>query len=375
MNEVAKANQEELEENKLGSTQWRDAQFNSDEIDLFDLFDDIMENKIWVILGFVGCLLLAGAYLFVATPTYKTQAVIKNASENDLVQLNLPQLQKIYSKTVDEAFNDAKGALLSKEMRRSFFEQNLERIKGIPNLYNPQISESQNFANFDKLFASKLSNDKKDAEIFATVEFELTDPVEAAALLNDFVAFALQNRLLDVQETLSSKVAAHVEKLEYDAMLLRERYYSEQTRRKLELAEAKTIASAIGQSSPVIAKVEIMGSYTPPLYMYGTQAISAESKAITNRKALAKNLPYGEDHFIKGLPEVLFDIQQLKGLKVDFNKVKLAVVDEKAIVPVKPIKPKKALIIALAGVAGIFMGLMAALLIAAFKRHKEKVTA
>jgi len=185
----------------------------------------------------------------------------------------------------------------------------------------------------------------------------------------------LQSRLQDVQDTLNSKVTAYVEKLEYDAMLLRERYYSEQTRRKLELAEAKTIASAIGQSSPVIAKAEIMGTYEPPLYMYGTQAISAESKAISNRKALAKNLPYGEDHFIKGLPEVLFDIQQLKGLKVDFNKVKLAVVDEKAIVPLKPIKPKKALIVALAGVAGIFMGLMAALLVAAFKRHKEKVTA
>ena len=94
MSEVVKANQDAPAEKKLDATQWRDAQFSGDEIDLFDLFDDIMANKIWVILGFLGCLLLAGAYLFVATPTYKTQAVIKNASENDLVQLNLPQLQK-----------------------------------------------------------------------------------------------------------------------------------------------------------------------------------------------------------------------------------------------------------------------------------------
>lgn len=368
MKEVANANQQK----DIEPVNMQDAHFANDEIDLFDLFDDIMENKIWVVLGFVGCLILAGAYLFVATPVFKTQSVIKSASENDVVELNVPQLEKIYSKTVKQAFDEARSAVLSKETRREFFEENLIRIKEA-GLYSSEISQGQNFANFDKRFGSKLSNAKKDAEIFATVTLELTDANEAANLLNDYVAFALSKRLDEVKSTVENKIAAHVEKLEYDAMLLREQYYSEQTRRKLELAEARSIASAVGQTTPVFGKAEIMGTYEPPLYMYGTKAITAESKAIGNRKALSRNLPYGEDHFIKGLPEVLFDIQQLKELKVDFNKVKLAVIDEKAIVPLKPIKPKKALVVALAGVAGIFMGLMAALLMAAFKRHKEKI--
>lgn len=369
MNEVANANQQK----DVEAVNMQDAHFANDEIDLFDLFDDIMENKIWVVLGFVGCLLLAIAYLFVATPVFKTQSVIKSASENDVVELNVPQLEDIYSKTVEEAFNEARSAVLSKETRREFYGLNLDRIRAIEGLYNDEISEGQNFAKFDELFGSKLSNEKKDAEVFATVSLELTDSEEAANLLNDYVAFALSKRLDEVKSTVENKIAAQVEKLEYDAMLLREQYYSEQTRRKLELAEARSIASAVGQTGPVFGKAEIMGTYEPPLYMYGTKAITAESKAISNRKALSKNLPYGEDHFIKGLPEVLFDIQQLKELKVDFAKVKLAVVDEKAIVPLKPIKPKKALIVALAAVAGIFMGLMAALLMAAFKRHKEKI--
>lgn len=368
MKEVANANQQK----DIEAVNMQDAHFANDEIDLFDLFDDIMENKIWVMLGFVGCLLLAIAYLFTATPVFKTQSVIKSASENDLVELNVPQLEKIYSKSVGEAFNEARSAVLSKETRREFFEANLDRIK-TARLYNAEISGGQNFANFDKLFGSKLSNAKKDAEVFATVTLELTDSEEAANLLNDYVAFALSKRLDEVKSTVENKIAAHVEKLEYDAMLLREQYYSEQTRRKLELAEARSIASAVGQTTPVFGQAEIMGTYEPPLYMYGTKAITAESKAISNRKALSRNLPYGEDHFIEGLPEVLFDIQQLKELKVDFNKVKLAVIDEKAIVPLSPIKPKKALVVALACVAGIFMGLMAALLMAAFKRHKEKI--
>jgi chain length determinant protein (polysaccharide antigen chain regulator) len=69
----------------------------------------------------------------------------------------------------------------------------------------------------------------------------------------------------------------------------------------------------------------------------------------------------------------LFKINQLKSLEIDYGKVSLAVVDEQAILPVGAIKPKKLLIMALACVAGGFVGLMMALLMAAFHRHKEKI--
>ncbi|NVK37874.1 MAG: hypothetical protein HWE18_08120, partial [Gammaproteobacteria bacterium] len=344
-----------------------------DEIDLFDLWDDIVEEKVWAFLGFIACVVLASVYAFTSTPIYQTQVVIKSASDNSVVELNAPQLGGIYSKTVEEAFADARAALLSKEYRRSFFEAYLSEIQSIEGAYDSNLSQSQNFARFDRLFSSKVSNEKKDVETFVQINFELSDPQKAADLLNAYVEFALGSKLGDVKDTLESKVAAQVTKLEYDASQLREKYKGEQTRRTLMVNEAYSIAQAVGQTEPVFSKSEIVGTYEPPLYMFGTKALQAENKAIKNREKLAESLPYGEDHFIDKLPNLLFKIEQLKALEIDYSKVSLAVVDEKAITPVSPIKPKKMLIVALSVVAGVFAGLMLALLVAAFHRHKEKI--
>ncbi len=351
----------------------QESAIRDDEIDLFDLWDDIVEEKIWAFLGFIACVVLAGAYLFVATPIYQTQVVVKPASDNSVVELNAPQLVGIYSKTVDEAFADARSALLSKEYRRTFFEAYLDEIQAIEGVYDSQLSQAQNFSRFDRLFSSKVSSEKKDVETYVQISFELSDPKKVAELLNAYVDFALNSKLGDVKDTLESKVAAQVGKLEFDASQLREKYKGEQTRRALMVNEAYEIAKAVGQVDPVFSKSEIVGTYEPPLYMFGTKALKAEDKAIKNREDLAKALPYGEDHFIDKLPDLLFKIEQLQALEIDYSKVNLAVVDEKAIIPISPIKPKKLLVIALSVVAGVFAGLMLALLMAAFHRHKEKI--
>lgn len=342
-----------------------------DEINLFDLWDDIVEEKLWVFVGFLGCVVLAALYLFKATEVFQTQVVIKPASANSVVELNVPQLEGIYSKTVDEAFSDARSALLSKEYRRNFYQSYIDEIKTVRGAYNEALTEAQNFAVFDKLFSSKVSSNK-DVEVYVQVSFELSDAKKAADLLNAYTDYSLAAKLSDVKETIDSKVAAQVGKLEYDAKQLREKYKGEQTRRNLMLNEAYSIAQAVDQTQPLFSKSEIVGTYEPPLYMFGTKALRAEEKAIKAREGLSKGLPYGEDHFIDKLPELLFKINQLKSLEINYSKVDLAVIDEPAIVPVGAIKPKKLLIMALACVMGVFIGLMMALLMAAFHRHKAK---
>ena len=356
-----------------------------DEIDLFDLWDDIVEEKIWVFVGFFACVLLAALYLFRATEIYQTQLVIKPASANSVVELNAPQfsldlsgmegksqLQVIYSKTVEEAFADARSAMLSKEYRRNFYQAYLDEIKSVDGVYNENLTEAQNFANFDKLFSSKVSG-SKDIETYLRVNFELPDAQKAADLLNAYTEFSLAAKLSDIKDTVDSKIAAQVGKLEYDAKQLREQYSGEQTRRSLMLNEAYSIAKAVGQTQSLFSKSDLVGTYEPPLYMSGTKALRAEEKALKDRQRLAKELPYGEDHFIDKLPSLLFKIDQLKSLEIDYSKVSLAVVDERAIAPVGAVKPKKLLVMALAVVAGVFVGLMMALLVSAFHRHKEKI--
>jgi chain length determinant protein (polysaccharide antigen chain regulator) len=139
------------------------------------------------------------------------------------------------------------------------------------------------------------------------------------------------------------------------------------------LAEANQIATAVGQLNSVFSKNEVLADVKDmPLYLYGTKALKAESKALENREKTAKNLPYGEEHFIEGLPEILFKINQLKNIEIDFSKVSIAQVDEKATVPSRPIKPRKSLILALGLIAGGFLGLITALLVGAYKRYQKQ---
>ena len=116
--------------------------------------------------------------------------------------------------------------------------------------------------------------------------------------------------------------------------------------------------------------MNLLGWQLPPLYMLGSKAIKAEIRALTSREEMAKDLARGEDHFIEDLPKLLLEIEALQTLEIDFSKISLARIDEVAVVPVKPIKPRKLLIMALALVGGLFVGLFMALIVAAYGKHK-----
>jgi len=365
------------EHNQILSSQ-QDANLRDDEINLFDLLTDLQIQKRWVIIPTVFCFLLALLYVSVVAPIYQVKSVIKEAGEGDLVELNAPQLQarqgspQIFSMNTEDAFKHATQALLSREYRRDFYVKNIEEVKE-SQLYNEGLTQSQNFNNFNKFLAVNLSDPKKDAELFIELKLDLNNAELAVLLMNDYVAFALDSKLSEFKGNLANKLAARIETLEYDASLIRETYRTHKTYRELELEEASQIAKQVGQTDSVYSKNNMLSDATDlPLYLYGSKALIAEKETLNNRSKLTKELPYGEEHFIKGLPEILFKIQQLKSLKIDYSKVRIAHIDEHAVVPAGPIKPKKLLILALGLIAGGFLGLMTALVVAAYKRHKKQ---
>jgi chain length determinant protein (polysaccharide antigen chain regulator) len=363
-----------------------DAHFRDDEINLFDLIADLNVQKRWVAIPLVTCVLLALVYVSIAKPVFQVKSVVKPAAEKELVELNPPQLKGgvslidgervvrdgVFSMDRDQAYEHSKQALLSKEYRKAFYKQNIKAIKE-NRLYDEGLTFSQNFSSFSTLFKVQLSNDKKDAEKFIELRFELGNAELATQLLNDYVAFSLNSRLVDVKATFEHKLSQAIRKLEYDASLIRDKYYTDKARKGLEVSEALAIAKSAGISQSVHQKSGVIANTnTLPRYMFGSNALAAEKVALDSRAKLAKSLPFGEDHFIAGLPEKSFEIKKLKELKIDFEKVKLAKVDELASLPRSPIKPKKKLIVALSIVVGLFLGLMTALLVAAYKRYLKE---
>jgi len=358
----------------------RDARFADDEINLFDLVNDLNLQKRWFFGPFTVCLVLGFLYINLVKPVYQVKSVVKAATEGDLIELNAPQLiggqikqrEKIFSLGVSEAYTQAKQAFLSREYRKAFYSSKLESIKS-NGFYNESLTLAQNFNSFNYSFHVKFSNPKKDVEDFVEVKFDSTNPEFATQFLNEYVAYSLSTRLSTIEANLNNKLSMSIGQLEYQAELIEGTYDANKKRRVLELNEALSIAKAVGQKNPIQQKGNmITGDGELPDYMYGEKALKAELTAIDRRPEISKEMPFGEGYFVEGLPALLFEIKSLKELNVDFTKVSLAKVDELATLPRNPIKPRKMLIMALAGVAGGFLGLMMALVVAAYKRYKQE---
>ena len=186
------------QQSKFVQPQVAEADWHEDEIDLFDLWDDIVSQKLMLAGVFVFCMLCSIVYLFIAKPVYQVETVLKPVDELDLVALNVPQLSGIYSLSVNGAYEQVKRAMLSQESQRNFYEQNIEFIKSVDGLYSDKVSVAQNVSSFSEVIKTSLSNDKKDAEKFINIKFELGDGVLAADLLNKYVDFILVDQLMDV---------------------------------------------------------------------------------------------------------------------------------------------------------------------------------
>nr|WP_298138187.1 Wzz/FepE/Etk N-terminal domain-containing protein [uncultured Pseudomonas sp.] len=127
-----------------------------------------------------------------------------------------------------------------------------------------------------------------------------------------------------------------------------------------------------------------------PLYFMGSEALEAERAALRQRRSddftepriaqIAKEMQLltnnrqiealskreNEDLFLKDLAIWREEAARLRSLQVDVSNLKLVSIDQVALEPLRPIKPQKALILALGlvlgGMLGVFIALMRSML-------------
>lgn len=147
------------------------------------------------------------------------------------------------------------------------------------------------------------------------------------------------------------------------------------------------------RSSGNVIRTEV-NSRQIPLYFMGTEALEAERFSLISRenddftsariveintalKLLEINrkieiLKTREDDnlFLSGIAEYTKEITRLNSLRVDIDNLKLVRIDQTAIEPSSPIKPKKSLIVAVALVLGGMLGVFAALIRSMIRKRK-----
>ncbi|AUZ46517.1 LPS O-antigen chain length determinant protein WzzB [Pseudomonas orientalis] len=188
--------------------------------------------------------------------------------------------------------------------------------------------------------------------------------------------------------------------LQDELSALRLQMKMERTNRLAELSEAIGIAQSMGIKTPTtpssmadstrngssqVMRTEV-NNQKIPLYFMGTEALEAERAALQKRTSddftnpriaeIGKELQLldanrevevlrkraNEDIFLQDVEPLRAEVARLRGLNIDMSNLKLVTVDRRAQEPLSPIKPKKALVIALSLVGGMLLGLMIALI-------------
>lgn len=181
--------------------------------------------------------------------------------------------------------------------------------------------------------------------------------------------------------------------------------------RLAELGEAIGIARTLGLKKPStpslmadaqaasgnVVRTEVNGRPVP-LYFMGTEVLEAERAALrkrtsddfveprigqirkelimlsTNRKVEAIKSRAGEQAFLEGIEALRVERSRLQAVDTRLQGLRLVNVDQRAVASAKPVKPRKALIVAFAFVGGLLLGTVIALLRGAIKDHLRQLT-
>jgi len=359
---------------------------DDDEIDLLELWRTLMLKK-WLVLGItLACLLAGTGYAFLAKPVYKTKAYFLPPSVADVGELNIISGSSAqYTPAI--VYQMFLQNLCSRELRRKFFTK-----KGIFPVLTDGDKDAVVNQVFEKKFNEKLVLQKEDNKrdkntSFYSLSFEWKDASRVADWTNMFVSMVVdytRNTLINDMLTLKKNQIKYFEQCIASKRKTGRSLREDQI---LRFKEALGIARELGITADRLSDGDIRSvdkkinnntldkmakrDVRPiaiydigRLYLQGSKALSAQIKAFQNRKL--------DDPFIPGLCELQEKLDTIKMATISQDHIQVAKIDQPAQVPDKPIKPKKRLIIALAGVVGLFMGIFAAFFMCFVQKMQKK---
>ncbi|MEA1990358.1 MAG: Wzz/FepE/Etk N-terminal domain-containing protein [Pseudomonadota bacterium] len=348
---------------------------NSDEIDLFELWNGLMEQKWLIIVVTFASVVMAAAYAFMVTPTYKSTVYFLPPTVEDVQEMNSLNLlvdKKFYQE--EEVYSDFLENLASRDVNLSAFkyfdlaslyEDEIEGYQGV----EKQARFNKAFEEFSKDISIKYPSVKQTTEE-VLVNLQLKVSAERTAeILNSLVSVAKEKTIKQYQKDIQAELHIRQQRIKDQITSLRNVEKDRRLDRIIQLQEAANIAHVLKLSEPMSAgpqvKVQGVANQGLPLYYLGYKLLEAELSALRNRE--------NDDPFIGQLRGLQQNLAELESLKFDMNKFGVVTVDQLAIPAAKPAKPKKALVLAVAGVLGLMLGVFIALIRRAVNNRKAVI--
>ena len=332
------------------------------EIDLQKLFARVWQRKWWVTGITVLSVLLAVTYLLIARPVYRAELFLMPPSISDLAALNLDTTYLIHSLTTEEVYNQLLGQLRSKKNLMLYYDK-----AELDELYRTSEDQTSNdvLEKFTDAIVLHIPKKKEDL-VFTSISLEGPSSEQVASHLNAYTDYVISIFIKQLVADLYSLRDQKIELLEHEIKSKREIAYIQRQDGITRFEEALAIANAVGISEIgakdkyIISDQSINIMNLDELYLRGSKALAAEIKVLKSRVS--------DDPFIDQLRILQEELETLRAIKVDSSTIAPVHIDRQAIVPEKPERPKKFLVLVISILLGGMLGLFVALVVPA---HEE----
>lgn len=358
-----------------------------DEIDLFELWNGLVEEKLTVFLSFLMVVGMGAIYAFSVTPVYKATSYLLPPQQETVLPMNELAIQLNASTSAN-----AKVTTYSSKQVFETFKTNLESRRTLKVLFNQydlirlyeadygELSpvekikaEKEAFDEFVKDFSVTYLNKKSELDGFSVgLSLSLTEE-EVAKILNELVKMAQQETIEQIYTQIKSEKVTRERQLKQKIETARQVELDRRLDKLAQLNEAIAITQSLNIQKPIskgpslnINNVNRDESQNFPLYMLGSDLLMAEKKVLEARK--------NDDPFIENLRAWQQDLQQLQNLKIAKHAFGVVRIDAVATYADK-VKPKEALILAVSGMLGLMLGVFIAFIRRAIKKRKASLAA
>ena len=332
----------------------------SDNLDITNLYLTYQDNKKTIFKIIISSILVFAIYAFSLPNTYRAEIYIVPPQDKYVQPLNYfaTQIAKDSLLVLEQKyiyFDFMKNAQSRRFQRKYYEEQSLHKY--FPDLEKEESFDEKFHDNLRFRLESKSVSRDIRQEDFLTVSFIHTDPKLAAQWLNDFIVMVERETSKNIVDGVNTSINNYSRKIK--SVIDSKRKLAEQIKQDkiTQLEEAFVIAEKLGISSPTNANLTNQtifmddgGTTGPtqlteiPLFLFGTDALRSQINSLKIRKS--------EDPFIPNLRSLEQELNSTSLVKVNYNDVKVAEIDQYAITPKKKYSPRRSLILIL----GAFLG-------------------
>jgi len=340
---------------------------SSYHLDLFDYLRLLLQRWKWiagVTLVALGC---AGLYLFLAAPVYQARTTLLPPTPASIAGYNqdngragLPVWDP------DKVYGAFQKYLFSDSLRLSFFRETV-----LPGLDEKQRRSAEGALRraFDKQL-QVLSPDRLRPYILQ-VDVLSEQPQQAADWANAYVRNAERLADQEIRETVEASIRQRSIQLQRQIDLLRETARKRREDRIAALKEAQQIARSVGLESPQVSSIRVAAQDNLASFIDGSLLYLRGSKAISEEIALLE-ARQSDDPFIESLRDLEEQKAFLGGIRMP-DGMRTVQVDQLALPPDVPVKPRAALVLLAALLIGLIAGTLLASVMGAAAMRKGEV--